>query len=150
MDDDISLNTVELRSAVTTGESTMPLLINRERARNRRASESEEAREKRLVRDRARGRQRLASETVEEREVRVSRRRAQERARRAARTSQARETRLHQQRTTPEHGTLTHSFPLATEELLCVITVTSCMCACAASLTFDLQKNSQHCMCMLQ
>ena len=59
MDDDITLSTVELRSAVTTAESTMPLFINRKRARNRRASESEEPREQRLARDKARRRQRL-------------------------------------------------------------------------------------------
>ena len=70
MDDDISPTTVELRSAVTTAESATPMLINRERARNRRASESEEAREQRLARDRARRRQRLASETADKRGMR--------------------------------------------------------------------------------
>ena len=78
MDADISLTTVEQRSTVTTTESTTPLLKNRERARNRHASESEEAQERRLARDRARRRQHLAFETAEEQETCLSRHCAQE------------------------------------------------------------------------
>ena len=44
------------RSTVTTTKTTMPLLINRKRVRNRHATESEDAWKLRLVRDRARTR----------------------------------------------------------------------------------------------
>ena len=49
-----------------------------------RASESTEARDRKLARDRARRRERLASETAEEKERRLSQRRVRDRARRAA------------------------------------------------------------------
>ena len=48
------------------------------------ASESTEARDRKLARDRARRRERLASETAEEKERRLSQRRVRDRARRAA------------------------------------------------------------------
>ena len=49
-----------------------------------RASESTEARDRKLARDRARRREHLASETAEEKERRLSQRRVRDRARRAA------------------------------------------------------------------
>ena len=67
-------------SLLMDADVSAPRLTNCERARNRRAAESEEAREQRLARDRARRRRRLALETAEERETRLSRRRAQDRA----------------------------------------------------------------------
>ena len=78
-------------------------------ARRRRASESTEARERRLERDRARRRQRLASETAEERERRLSQRRARDRARRAGRSSPASETRLEQRRSAERRRRATES-----------------------------------------
>ena len=79
-------------------DGTAPSAAVSQTARRRRASESTEARERRLERERARRRQRLASETAEERERRLSQRRARDRARRAARSSPASETRLEQWR----------------------------------------------------
>ena len=52
---------------------------NRERATNRRATESVEARQHRLSRERARRRQCLAFETPEDREIRLSRCRGRDR-----------------------------------------------------------------------
>ena len=83
----------------STDRKAARLARNRERDRNRRASESAEAREHRLLRDRARRRQRLASETAEHMETRLSRRRARDREWRAAKASQAREKHLQQMRT---------------------------------------------------
>ena len=66
-----------------------------------RASESTEARDRKLARDRARRRERLASETAEEKERRLSQRRVRDRARRAAsRPSAHSEKRLEQMRST--------------------------------------------------
>ena len=80
-------------------DGTAPSAAVSQTARRRRASESTEARERRLERERARRRQRLASETAEERERRLSQRRARDRARRAVRASStSAEERLSQRR----------------------------------------------------
>ena len=84
---DAEQTTAEQSSTVATGNSTMRLLRNCERARNHHTSEREEAREQQLVMDRVFRRACLASESAKERETRLSRCRAQDRARRTARTS---------------------------------------------------------------
>ena len=68
-------------------DGTAPSAAVSQTARRRRASESTEARERRLEREHARRRQHLASETAEERERHLSQRRARDRARRAVRAS---------------------------------------------------------------
>ena len=90
-------------------DGTAPSAAVSQTARRRRASESTEARERRLERERARRRQRLASETAEERERRLSQRRARDRARRAARSSPASETRLEQWRSAERRRRSTES-----------------------------------------
>ena len=90
-------------------DGTAPSAAVSQTARRRRASESTEARERRLERERARRRQRLGSETAEERERRLSQRRARDRARRAARSSPASETRLEQWRSAERRRRSTES-----------------------------------------
>ena len=51
---------IQIRFIDVDDDMSTPRLTKRERARNRRAEETEEAWEQRLVRDRARKRQRLA------------------------------------------------------------------------------------------
>ena len=80
-------------------DGTSPSHTVSQTARNtRRASESAEARLRRLLRERARRKQRLASKTAEERERRLSQRRIRDRARRSAHSSPTRETRLEHKR----------------------------------------------------
>ena len=90
-------------------DGTAPSAAVSQTARRRRASESTEARGRRLERERARRRQRLASETAEERERRLSQRRARDRARRAARSSPASETCLEQWRSAERRRRSTES-----------------------------------------
>ena len=90
-------------------DGTAPSAAVSQTARRRRASESTEARERRLERERARRRQRLASETAEERERRLSQRRARDRVRRAGRSSPASETRLEQRRSAERRRRATES-----------------------------------------
>ena len=66
--------------------------------RNRRASETSEARGWRLERERACRRERLASEIAEERDRSLSQRRIRDRVRRVARSSLTSQTRLEQNR----------------------------------------------------
>ena len=95
--------------ATLVDDETAPSAAVSQTARRRRASESMEARERRLERQRARRRQRLASETAEERERRLSQRRARDRARRAGRSSPASETRLEQWRSAERRRRATES-----------------------------------------
>ena len=90
-------------------DETGPSCTVSQAARRQRASESADARERRLERQRARRRHLLASETAEERQSRLSQRRVRDRARRAARSSPTSEARHEQMRSVQQRRRATEA-----------------------------------------